>query len=86
MGLHNQGANSTPAATREVKSNGHLVIPYMQGLYESIKKICGRYGIQTHIQRWQHHQEPPGTPLRTKTLWSPKVMPSYMVSMWGPHL
>ena len=48
-GVNNQGANSTPAATREVNSKGHMVIPYMQGLCESIKKICGRYGIQTHV-------------------------------------
>ena len=27
-----------------------LVIPYMQGLCESIKKICGGYGIQTHFK------------------------------------
>ena len=49
-GVNNQGANSTPAATREVKSKGHIVIPYTQGLCESIKKICGRYGIQTHFK------------------------------------
>ena len=46
---NNQGANSTHAATREVKSKGHIVIPYTQGLCESIKKICDRYGIQTHF-------------------------------------
>ena len=33
-----------------LKSKGHIVIPYMQGLCESIKKICGRYGIQTHFK------------------------------------
>ena len=49
-GVNNQGANSTPAATRDVKSKGHIVIPYTQGLCESIKKICGRYGIQTHLK------------------------------------
>ena len=49
-GVNNQGANSTPAATREVKSRGQIVIPYTQGLCESIKKICGRYGIQTHFK------------------------------------
>ena len=49
-GANNQGANSTPAATREVKSKGHIVIPYTQGLCESIKRICGRYGIQTHFK------------------------------------
>ena len=46
-GVSNQGTNS---ATREVKSKGHIVIPYTQGLCESIKKICGRYGIQTHFK------------------------------------
>ena len=49
-GVNNQGANSTPAATREVKSKGHIVIPYTQGLCESVKKICSRYGIQTHFK------------------------------------
>ena len=49
-GVNNQGANSTPAATREVKIKGYIVIPYTQGLCESIKKICGRYGIQTHFK------------------------------------
>ena len=33
--------------TNEVKTKGNIVIPYTQGLCESIKKICGRYGIQT---------------------------------------
>ena len=49
-GVSNQGTNNTPPATREVKDNGHIVIPYTQGLCESIKKICGRYGIQTHFK------------------------------------
>ena len=44
-GVNNQGTNGTPAATREIKSKGHIVIPYTKGLCESIKKICGRYGI-----------------------------------------
>ena len=50
MWLTNQGANSTPAATREVKSKSHIFVPYTQGLCESIKKICGRYGIQTRFK------------------------------------
>ena len=49
-GVNNQGVKCTPAATREVKGKGHVVIPYTQGLCESIKKICGRYGIQTHFK------------------------------------
>ena len=46
-GASNQAAQP---ATNEVKTKGHIVIPYTQGLCESIKKICGRYGIQTHFK------------------------------------
>ena len=49
-GVNNQGTNGTSAATKEVKSKGHIVIPYTQGLCESIKKIYGRYGIQSHFK------------------------------------
>ena len=31
-------------------SIGHIVIPYAQGLAESIKTICSKYGIQTHFK------------------------------------
>ena len=31
-------------------SKGHVAIPYTQGLGESIKKICSKYGIQTHFK------------------------------------
>ena len=34
----------------KLKSKGHIVITYTQGLCENIKKICGRYGIQTHFK------------------------------------
>ena len=44
------GTTSTQPATYEVKNKGHIVIPYTQGLCESIKKIYGRYGIQTHFK------------------------------------
>ena len=42
--------NSAQPANHGVQSKGHIVIPYTQGLCESIKKICGRYGIQTHFK------------------------------------
>ena len=45
-GAHNQGTTGAQPAANEVKTKGHIVIPYTQGLSESIK-ICGRYGIQT---------------------------------------
>ena len=44
------GTNNVQAANHEVKNKGHIVLPYTQGLCESIKKICGRYGIQTHFK------------------------------------
>ena len=37
-GVNNQGTNGTSASTKEVKSKGHIVIPYTQGLCESIKR------------------------------------------------
>ena len=49
-GVNNQGTTAAQAATNGVKTKGHIVIPYTQGLCESIQKICGRYGIQTHFK------------------------------------
>ena len=42
-GVSNQGTTAAPPITNEVKNKGHNVIPCTQSLYESIKKICGRY-------------------------------------------
>ena len=49
-GANNQGTTGAQPATKEVKTKGHIVIPYTQGLCEIIKKICGRYGIQTYVK------------------------------------
>ena len=48
--VNNQGTTGTQAVTNEVKTKDHTVILYTQGLCESIKMICGRYGIQTHFK------------------------------------
>ena len=48
--VNDGGNNSAQPANHGVPSKGHIVIPYTQGLCESIKKICGRYGIQTHFK------------------------------------
>ena len=48
--VNDGGTNHAQSANNEVKNKGHIVIPYTQGLCESIKKICGRYGIQTHFK------------------------------------
>ena len=36
-GANNQGTTGAQPATNEVKVKGHIVIPYTQGLCESIK-------------------------------------------------
>ena len=49
-GVNNQGTTAAQPVTNDVKNKGHIVIPYTQSLCESIKKICGRYGIQIHLK------------------------------------
>ena len=46
----NQGTTGAQPATNEVKTKGHIVIPYTNGLCESIKKIYGRCDIQTYFK------------------------------------
>ena len=48
--VNDGGTNNAQSANHEVQNKEHIVIPYTQGLCESIKKICGRYGIQTHFK------------------------------------
>ena len=69
------GTTGAQSDTNEVKNMGQIVIPYTQGLCESIKKICGRYGIQTHFKGGRTIKSLLVSP-RTKTLWSTKVVPS----------
>ena len=45
-----QGTSGAQSTANEVKTKGHLLIPYTQGLCKSIKKICSRYAIQTHFK------------------------------------
>ena len=45
-----QGTAHTQPTTNKVKTKGHIVISYTQGLCERIIKICSRYGIQTHFK------------------------------------
>ena len=71
-GANSQGTTGAQSPTNEVKTKGHVVIPYTQGLCKSIKKICGRYGIQTHFRgnsTIKTHWYPPITNIQ----WSTKV-------------
>ena len=40
----------TQPTTSGVKTKGHIIIPYTEGLCKSIKRIYGRYDIQTHFK------------------------------------
>ena len=39
---HSQGTTGTQPTTNEVKTKGHIVIPYSQGECKSINRICSR--------------------------------------------
>ena len=49
-----QGPNNSTCT--EVRTNkgkpsaGQIVVPYIQGLGENLKKICSRYGVQTYFK------------------------------------
>ena len=49
-GADSQGTAGAQTTANEVKTKDHIVISYTQGLCKSIKKICSRYGIQTHFK------------------------------------
>ena len=74
-GVSNQGTTGAQPVTNEVKNKGHIVIPYTQGLCESIKKICGIYGFKL-TSKMAVPSKASWAPPRTKTLWTTKVVPS----------
>ena len=45
-GANNQDTTDAQPTTNEVKTKGHIVIPYTQGLCKSIKNICWRYAYR----------------------------------------
>ena len=47
---NSQGTAGAQPTTNEVKTKGHIVIPYTQSLCKSIKRIWGRYGILIHFR------------------------------------
>ena len=49
-GAEGQGTAGAQPTTNKVKTKGYIVIPYTQGLAESIRKITSRYSIQTHFK------------------------------------
>ena len=47
---NNNSTNTSTSARTTNKSIGYIVIPYTKGTAESIKHICGKYGIQVHFK------------------------------------
>ena len=47
---NNQGTTGAQPTTNEVKTKGHIVIHYTQGLCESIKKVCDKCDIQIYFK------------------------------------
>ena len=50
QGTHNPSRNTEGMSPKEKPSVGHITIPYTQGLGDSFKKICRKYGIHTHFK------------------------------------
>ena len=47
---NNNQTNPTTNNRKTKKTIGQIVIPYTKGTTESIKHICGKYGIQVHFK------------------------------------
>ena len=51
QGNNNPSASTVPTTISRPKlSVGYVVIPCTQGLVESFKRTCGKYGIQTYFK------------------------------------
>ena len=81
MGAITKAPQAAQAVTNEVKTKGHIVILYTQGPCESIKKICGRYGIQTHFKGGSTIKKPPSLPQGQRSYGQPKWC-LLLVPMW----
>ena len=43
-------SNSSNSSNSKTTYGGHITVPYNEGLSESLKNICKRYGIQVHFK------------------------------------
>ena len=85
-GANNQATTCTQPTTNEVKTKGYIVIPYLHKVCcESIKKICGRYGIQTHFKGSRTIKNLLVSPKDKEPMVS-KSGAIYWLAMWWPFL
>ena len=79
-GVNNHGTTTAQTVSNEVKNKGHTIIPYTQGLCESIK----RSEVDMAFKPTSKVAAPSRTswsPPRTKTLWSTRVVPCTCISV-----
>ena len=70
-GATSQGTAGTRPTTNEVKTKGHIVIPYTQGFCKSIKRSVGGM-VYKHTSKVVAPSKTYWSPPRTKTPWSTK--------------
>ena len=68
--------NNNSTNTQQNCQKPYMVVPYYQGLSESVKRTCNKHGVQVHFRGRCHHQEPPD---------GPQGPGSYAEEKWG-HL
>ena len=74
MGLTTKALQLPKLPLMESKLKGHIVIPYTQGLCESIKRSVVDMAFKP-ISKVAAPSRTSWSPPRTKTLWSTKVVP-----------
>ena len=80
-----QGTTGAQPTTNEVKTKGHIILLYTQGLGESIKMICSRYAIQAHFKDYSTMKTYWSSP-STRTPWLTKVGPSIGFNVGTLHV
>ena len=76
-----QDTTDAKPTSNEVKTKGHIVIPYTWGLCKTSKKICSRYGIHTNF-KGNNTINNILVPPRTRTPWK-QNSGHLLVPMWG---
>ena len=74
-GANSQGTADVQPTTNEVKTKGHIVIPYMQGLCKSIKGSVGSM-VYKPTSKVIAPSKTYWSPPRTKIPWPTKVGPN----------
>ena len=77
-------SNTGSDTTKDKYNKGHIVIPYIQGLGESIKEICRKYGIQIHFKGNRTIKNISSQKIRI--LWKGRAGPATGISVGSSHV